>query len=256
MKIEYRHSASKTNTFIDSPAFWIINNLYDFDSQPNARMKMGSVAEETAEYALQNQITDEEVIIDYAKSKYIELKGDESDDECLWSGIIANQFVKELPQFGKVISYQKSLQIPGDKYGLKYDVIGKTDFEFDDVIIDTKATAYIKRLKSGAVDSKWYPKDADLRQQALYKDLFNKPTALLYCSYKDVHSVDMEGREGHLEVILQAMKNIEHCLKLAKTKEDVVKMFPLVTDYMGNFRWKGSPGSIEYAKLIWQEAFE
>ena len=75
-------------------------------------------------------------------------------------------------------------QIPGDKYGLKYDVIGKTDFEFDDVIIDTKATAYIKRLKSGAIDSRWYPKDADLRQQALYKDLFNKPTALLYCSTK------------------------------------------------------------------------
>jgi len=30
MKIEYRHSASKTNSFIDSPPHWIINNLYDF----------------------------------------------------------------------------------------------------------------------------------------------------------------------------------------------------------------------------------
>ena len=94
MNIEYRHSASKTNSFIDSPPYWIINNLYDFSSEANARMKMGSVAEATAEHALQNQITDEEVIIDIAKTKYIELKGDESDDECLWSCIIANQFVK------------------------------------------------------------------------------------------------------------------------------------------------------------------
>ena len=253
MNIEYRHSASKTNSFIDSPPYWIINNLYDFSSEANARMKMGSTAEAAAEHALQNQITDEEVIIDIAKTKYLELKGDESDDECLWSGIIATQFVKELPQFGKIVSYQNEKQVPGEKYGLKYDVIGKTDFEFDDVIIDTKATAYIKRLKSGAIDSRWYPKNADLRQQALYKDLFNKPTALLYCSYKDVHSVDMEGREGHLDTIINGMRAIEHCIEIAKTKEDVVKMFPLTMD---NFRWKGSPDAVEYAKMIWQEAFK
>jgi hypothetical protein len=187
------------------------------------------------------------------KTKYIELKGDESDDECLWSGIIANQFVKELPQFGKIISYQKEVVSPGEKYGLKFDVKGVTDFEFNDVIIDTKATAYIKRLKSGAIDSRWYPKDADLRQQALYKDLFNKPTALLYCSYKDVYSVDMEGREGHLETIIQAMKHIEHIIEIAKDKEDIVKMFPLTMD---NFRWGKSDNepSRKYAKMIWQEA--
>ena len=255
MNIEYRHSASKTNSFIDSPPYWIINNLYDFESKANARMIMGSTAEAAAEYALQNQITDEEAIIDYAKTEYLKLEGDESDDECLWSGIIANQFVKELPQFGKIVSYQNEKQISGDKYGLKYDVVGKTDFEFDDVIIDTKATAYIKRLKSGAIDSRWYPKDADLRQQALYKDLFNKPTALLYCSYKDVYSVDMEGREGHLETIIQAMKHIEHILDIAETKEDIVKMFPLTMD---NFRWGKSdnePSRI-YAKNVWQNVFK
>ena len=255
MKIEYRHSASKTNSFIDSPPHWIINNLYDFDSKANARMIMGSTAEAAAEHALQNQITDEEVIIDIAKTKYLELKGDESDDECLWSGIIANQFVKELPQFGKIISYQKEIVSPGEKYGLKFDVKGVTDFEFDDVIIDTKATAYIKRLKSGAIDSRWYPKDADLRQQALYKDLFNKPTALLYCSYKDVYSVDMEGREGHLETIIQAMSIIEHILDIAKTKEDIVKMYPLVMD---NFRWgKGDNDPIKvFARKVWQDTWK
>ena len=255
MKIEYRHSASKTNSFIDSPPHWIINNLYDFDSKANARMIMGSTAEAAAEHALQNQITDEEVIIDIAKTKYLELKGDESDDECLWSGIIANQFVKELPQFGKIISYQKEIVSPGEKYGLKFDVKGVTDFEFDDVIIDTKATAYIKRLKSGAIDSRWYPKDADLRQQALYKDLFNKPTALLYCSIKDVYSVDMEGREGHLETIIQAMSIIEHILDIAKTKEDIVKMYPLVMD---NFRWgKGDNDPIKvFARKVWQDTWK
>ena len=83
--------------------------------------------------------------------------------------------------------------------------------------------------------------------------MFNKPTALLYCSVKDVYSVDMEEREGYLEPLIQAMQTIEHCIKIAETKEDVVKMFPLTTD---NFRWKGSVGSQEFAKMIWQEAFK
>ena len=59
---------------------------------------------------------------------------------------------------------QNEKQISGKKYGLKYDVVGKTDFEFKDRIIDTKATAYIRRLKSkkGIVDPKWYPKASNV----------------------------------------------------------------------------------------------
>ncbi len=83
MKIKYRHSASKTNTFIDSPAFWIINELYDFDSGPNARMVMGLAAEDAANHALQNQITDENTITEFAQKKYLEHDGINGDeDEC------------------------------------------------------------------------------------------------------------------------------------------------------------------------------
>ena len=55
MKIKYRHSASKTNTFIDSPPFWIINELFDFESEANARMKMGLAAEDAANHAFQTK---------------------------------------------------------------------------------------------------------------------------------------------------------------------------------------------------------
>jgi hypothetical protein len=59
MNIEYRHSASKTNSFIDSPPYWIINNLYDFSSEANARMKMGSTAEAAGDTALVTELTTE-----------------------------------------------------------------------------------------------------------------------------------------------------------------------------------------------------
>ena len=174
--------------------------------------------------------------------------------ECEWSAIIANKFVENLPEFGEIVSFQNEKQIPGDKYGLKYDVVGKTDFEFKDVIVDTKATAYIRRLKTkgNIVDPKWYPKAADVRQQCLYRDLFEKETALLYCSPTDVHMVDMVDRD-HLKDLIDAMKHIEHILEICKTKDDVVRIFPLVCD---NFRWKGTPQAEGFAKEIWTKALK
>ena len=56
---------------------------------------------------------------------------------------------------------------------LKYPVKTVTDFEFEDVIVDTKATAYLKRLKKGTLDPNWYPKAADVRQQ-LYTNMYAK----------------------------------------------------------------------------------
>ena len=251
MKIEYRHSASKTNTFIDSPPFWIINELFGFESEPNARMVMGLAAEDAAHHAISNQISDENTIIDYAKKKYLEHPVDEAN-ECEWSGIIAHKFVENLAEFGEVVSFQNEKQISGKKYGLTYDVVGKTDFEFKDVIVDTKATAYIRRLKAGNVDPKWYPKAADVRQQCLYRDLFGKETMLMYCSQKDQYCVDMVERD-ELNVLINAMKHIEHILDICKTKEDVVRIFPLVCD---NFRWKGTPEAEGFAQDIWTKCLK
>ena len=248
MKIEYRHSASKTNTFIDSPPFWIINELFGFESEPNARMVMGLAAEDAAHYALSNQITDQDTITDYSNKKYTEHKGVMgTENECEWSGIIANKFVENLREFGDVVSFQNEKQISGKKYGLQYDVVGKTDFEFKDVIVDTKATAYIRRLKAGHVDPKWYPKAADVRQQCLYRDLFGKETMLMYCSPKDQYVVDMVERD-ELKTIIIAMKHIENILDLCNSKDDVVRIFPLICD---NFRWKGTPSAEVFAKEIW-----
>ena len=253
MKIEYRHSASKTNTFIDSPPFWIINELFGFESEPNARMVMGLAAEDAAHYALSNQITDQDTITDYSNKKYTEHKGVMgTENECEWSGIIANKFVENLREFGDVVSFQNEKQISGKKYGLQYDVVGKTDFEFKDVIVDTKATAYIRRLKAGHVDPKWYPKAADVRQQCLYRDLFGKETMLMYCSPKDQYVVDMVERD-ELKTIIIAMKHIENILDLCNSKDDVVRIFPLICD---NFRWKGTPTAEGFAKEIWTKVLK
>ena len=67
LNIEYRHSASKGNTFIDCPPFWIIHELYGYESEPNARMKMGLAAEDAAYHSLKintlQNIKDQKMIL-------------------------------------------------------------------------------------------------------------------------------------------------------------------------------------------------
>ena len=261
LNIEYRHSASKGNTFIDCPQMWIIEKIYGVKTEENARMKMGHTAEEAAHHALINQITDEKLIISDAKGKYIERDGSTIDDEYEWSGKIANTFVKELNQYGKLLHYQREYN--GPYKDLSLPIVAKTDFEFNDFIVDTKATAKVWRYaqtatdrrqgRKGRINHNYHPKPDHLRQQFLYRELFGKECLLLYASAWDHHTSDLGDHVGCLETLIQAFKSIEHILGIAKTKEDVVRMFPLTFD---NWRWRYSPGAEDFARKTWNNAWK
>lgn len=256
LKKEYCHSASSANAFIDSPAYWIITKLYDFEGPVNARMSMGTAAEHAANEAMSNLDMDEHKVQEVTEAKFDELTKNEFKEspEREWSVDIAMRFAQNLSEFGEVVSYQKETitHMPN----LKYPVKTVTDFEFEDLIVDTKATAYLKRLKKGTLDPNWYPKAADVRQQLLYKHVRKKPTMLLYASRADHEAVDMVDRDiGMLHEIIHAMQTIEHITSIAKSKEDIIRMFPL---NMENFRWGKEADSPykEFAKKLWIKAFD
>ena len=61
--------------------------------------------------------------------------------------------------------------------------------------------------------------------------------------------------EESLNEIISAFRSIEHIVNIAKTKEDVVRMFPLNFD---NFRWgktNDEPSRV-FARKIWQQAWK
>ena len=259
LREDYRHSASRGNAFIDSPAYWIITELFDYKEPANARMLMGLAAEEAAQEGLKGET--EDLIRSGAESAFRRLyaeandtKTDDEEIECEelhWCQEIAVKFTNSLKEFGKVISYQNEKIV--NQNGLIKPIKCITDFEFEDVIIDTKATAYLKRLKSGKLDANWYPKDSDVRQQYLYKKMYNKPTMLLYTSAKDQEAIDMVDRIPSIDLV-QVFHSIEHICSIAKSKEDVVKMFPLTMD---NFRWgKGMTSAKEFAMNIWNKVWK
>lgn len=250
LREDYRHSASRGNAFIDSPAYWIITELFEYSEPANARMVMGTVAEEVAYEAIGLDLSKEQ-ISDRVNKTWNKYYDDETVDEREWAKEIAVTFTDNLKQFGKVISYQNEKVIKHDRLQKKIKCI--TDFEFDDVIVDTKATAYLKRLKSGKLDANWYPKQSDIRQQLLYKRIYNKPTMLFYASAKDHEAIDMIDRVSNVD-LMQVFQTIEYICTVAKTKEDVVRMFPLTMD---NFRWgKGHTAAKEFAIDIWNKAWK
>jgi hypothetical protein len=78
---------------------------------------------------------------------------------------------------------------------------------------------------------------------------------LLYCSHSDTETVELEHLEDdQLAMMIQTFKTIEFITSIAKTKEDIVRMYPLTLD---NFRWgKGDTELKKFAKDIWQKAWK
>jgi hypothetical protein len=80
LKKDFHHSASSANAFIDSPAYWIITKLYEFEGPPNNRMIMGTAAEHGAYEGLSKSLDDKHIIKE-TKKKYIEEGGDPDQKE-------------------------------------------------------------------------------------------------------------------------------------------------------------------------------
>jgi len=111
---DYRHSASKGNSFIDSPPHWIVHELYAFEGKPNARMIMGTAAEAGAMNAIKNKQYEEDDIHKFTQKTFLELGGTEEDDEYEMTAKIAVRFKDTLIGFGDIVSYQKELQVSGE----------------------------------------------------------------------------------------------------------------------------------------------
>ena len=76
---------------------------------------------------------------------------------------------------------------------------------------------------------------------------------MLYASPWDNYTTDLGDRVGYLEQMIEAFKVIEHILTIARSKEDVVRMYPLTFD---NWRWRYTPGAEQFARKVWMEAWK
>ena len=255
---DYRHSASRGVDYIENPSLWLIRNYFGVESTQNYSMAMGTVAEFAAYnglgYIKRNNYSDNdlrnEYVQDIADTQFKVmcedlLKADQGviPKQMDKVGPIANNFVDILHNLDKeLISYneKKIVEYPNLKHKITY----VPDFEYDDLIVDTKATQAFPT-------DPFKTKMAHVRQVSLYGLLSGKNVALLYATDKKcaIFGIpdDIVKREG--EFMIEVFNTIEKNNELFKDARTFMKHHILNTE---GYKWDENTKTI--ADRYWSKA--
>ena len=166
IKEDFKHSFSSVSKFRKNPSEWLCHYALGLKSPSNAAMTRGSLAEFGTYYKIKKgmQQKDDKGFAKLIEHRFKKLKYLNAEKEIVNAIEIAKKFEEILyeRQLRNIVSYQKQLVKKID--GLKYPVRLFTDFEYDNIIVDTKSTL---RLPTA-------PKIDHIRQQALYSTLHKK----------------------------------------------------------------------------------
>jgi len=220
---EYRHSPSGGNLFLDSSSRWVLKYGFNIRDEANARMAMGSAAEFGAQAGLMQNLTDEQ-ITKVAIEEFDKLRDGEVSEERSYVGPIACNFVKALKEFGQPLTYQNKLLKQVD--GLNREIVGYTDFGYENLYIDTKATLRCPSNIFGHFQA------GHVRQQAVYAKLSGKKVALLYATPTKfaLYHVPQQLIDRAWATIFGAFQAIEQLDNMFTTPEQVTKIIPLNPD--------------------------
>ena len=242
---DFKHSFSSINKFKHNPSEWLVHYGLGLRVSSSPAMVRGNLAEFGAYYKIKKGMQQKDdkyfeklIIHKFKKNKFF------SDDSEIFNAInIAKKFEEKLyeRQLRNIISYQK--EKVESIVGLKYPVRLFTDFEYDNIIVDTKSTL---RLPTA-------PKVDHIRQQALYSTLHKKKIALLYATPKKslwYELSDDDVKDGYEETI-NDFKSLENYIIMCKNNlEEAIKITPLNTD-PNPFEWDYNIK--QEAKKIWQK---
>tara|TARA_Y100000816_G_C26107236_1_gene588782 strand:- start:103 stop:897 length:795 start_codon:yes stop_codon:yes gene_type:complete len=254
---DYRHSASRGVDYIENPSLWLIRNYFGVESTQNYSMAMGTASEWAAYKGLAREYDRN---IDYslrceevsrmAENQFKTLCQDllEEDQGVIPKqmqkvGAIANNFIDILYNLDKeLISYneKKIVEYPNLKHKITY----VPDFEYDDLIVDTKATQQFPT-------DPFKTKLQHIRQVSLYGLLSGKNVALLYATDKKcaIFGIpdDVVKREG--EFMIEVFSTIEKNNEFFKDARTFMKHNILNTE---GYKWDENTKAI--ADRYWSKA--
>ena len=240
MKINnYRHSASKGNDWYNNPSQWIYRHLLGNRSETTPRMGMGNSAEFGCAISLFYKRSDADVVEHSTNHMVKQFDGewfDETDKVGSISVNLANAIKEHFPDAGIPHLFQSYKRHSLDS--LEYPITTVTDFEYENMIVDTKATL--------AVPTK--PREDHVRQQSLYSVLLGKPATLVYASHKKsaVFELDEKTINTNYETMLNSFESLETFMRNVPNTQTFKQMIPLNTD---GFKW--SQEDRDNAKTLW-----
>ena len=240
MKIaDYRHSASRGNDWYNNPSLWVYRNLMGVKTETTPRMGMGNSAEFGCAVGLFFNRSDADIVKYSTDHMVKQFDGEWFDETDKVSGIslnLHNAIKEHFPEFGVPNLFQRYRRHNLDILG--HPITTVTDFEWENMIVDTKATL--------AVPSK--PREDHVRQQSLYSVLIGKPATLVYASHKKsaVFELDEETIMKNYKTMINSFTSLEVFMRTVPNTRTFKQMIPLNTD---GFKW--SEVDREYAKANW-----
>jgi|TARA_E500000318_G_scaffold80035_1_gene75079 hypothetical protein len=249
---DYRHSASRGNDYISNPSLWLMRNYFREESEMNYSMAMGIASEVAAHAGITMSdcnVSDLAVI----QFKTVAEEALKKDEDWTHNGVIPKQMDKVSGIAENFVSILKTIDKELVHYNKKYIVEHETlkhkisyvpDFEYEDLIIDTKATQAFPT-------DPFKTKMNHIRQVSLYGVLSGKDVALLYATDKKCALFGIPDqvvkREG--EFMLQAFEKIEKNNDLFKDAKEFMKYNILNTE---GYQW--DENTRQRANRYWAKA--
>jgi len=208
-------------------------------TETTARMGMGNSAEFGCALGLFLNRSDKDIVEYTTKHMVDQFDGEWFDETDKVSGIalnLRNAIKEHFPDFKVPHLFQRYRRHNLDI--LEHPITTVTDFEWENLIIDTKATL--------AVPSQ--PREDHVRQQSLYSVLLGKPVTLVYASHKKfkVFELTDEMISQNYKTMINSFESLEVFMANVPNTETAMKMVPLNTD---GYKW--SEEDREYAKENW-----
>jgi hypothetical protein len=221
----YRHSASSATTYATRPSEWLARYGFGLYGEDTARTAMGRAAEHGCAMALLHDLTDDEGAA-LAIREFDQLMKGEVTEEREASGRIARRFLAQLRPLGRPQSYQEETIVKGERFGLRYPIKIVTDFRYEDLIVDTKATLRCPTA-CGIREAK------HVLQVSCYGRIAERAAALLYCSPSRTffHVPGSEDLKAGWEEMLGLFRRIERLDALCATPEDALAVIPFADEH-------------------------
>ncbi len=211
-------SPSSLNLFIQQPGIWALQYLARRKSDGAPSMWRGSAVE--TGYIAYLRSFDAERSVELALRDYVARGGKATDDEAKLIGPMFNQCCKwETPS--KLNAAQIEIEHWFD--GIPVRIKGYVDLAFDGVDVDLKTSANCPKA----------PRNADVRQVALYRAARKRPGALLYVTaikhaYYEVTDAMMA---GGLQEFEDAAHKVAKLLGTFDKPEDILSILPVDWDH-------------------------
>jgi hypothetical protein len=212
----YKHSPASGNMFLAAPdAFVWRYGLQNWQEEDSPRQAMGH-APEFAVHAALIQGLDDDAAAALAEAEFDKRMSGLVCEEREAVGPITKQMLRVMRHYGPPLTYQGKSILNGALYGLKREIVVKMDFEYENFILDTKATL---RCPSDL-------KPDHARQMAAYSVARKKPVKVLYATPKKFAEYTLGDTERHWTLLLASWRAIEALDGICDAPTDALRFIP------------------------------